>query len=171
MFRKLTTRERRTEPGDRGRRRKASKEFRTSHSFLSFFFFSIISLDLLWNNSSPKYHRSCQESSFGRAVARARRGTLSQHSGSPPSLIALNAGHAFRLFYEARNSKVRFAVEKYRTASLNSWPFPFFDRTERESRSSSLAQIARSSNVIINPKRQLIFLGNTKISCTIMKVI
>ncbi|KAL0124045.1 hypothetical protein PUN28_006085 [Cardiocondyla obscurior] len=90
MFRKLTTRERRTEPGDRGRRRK-TKEFRTSHFSLSTFHLSFIFL----NNSSR--NRSCQESSFGRAVARARRGTLSQHSGSPPSLIALNAGHTFRL--------------------------------------------------------------------------
>jgi hypothetical protein len=36
MFHKLTTRERRTEPEDRGRRREASKEFRTNHFFLSF---------------------------------------------------------------------------------------------------------------------------------------
>jgi len=96
MFRKLTTRERRTEPGDRGRRRVASKEFRTSYDLLLSFFISlsflflpsfIILICLSLDNCSR--NRSCQESSFGRAVARARRGTLSQHSGSPASLIAL----------------------------------------------------------------------------------
>lgn len=87
----LTTRERRTEPGDRVRAPQSVEGiffsiclFLFSIRFFYFFFFLSIYIYIyvrMINISNIHRNRSCQESNHGRAVARARRGTLSQHSG------------------------------------------------------------------------------------------
>lgn len=87
----LTTRERRTEPGDRVRAPQSVEGiffsiclFLFSIRFFYFSFFLSIYIYIyvrIINISNIHRNRSCQESNHGRAVARARRGTLSQHSG------------------------------------------------------------------------------------------
>lgn len=87
----LTTRERRTEPGDRVRAPQSVEGiffsiclFLFLIRFFYFFFFLSIYIYIyvrIINISNIHRNRSCQESNHGRAVARARRGTLSQHSG------------------------------------------------------------------------------------------
>lgn len=89
----LTTRERRTEPGDRVRAPQSVEGiffsiclFLFSIRFFYFFLFFLsiyiyIYVRIINKFSNIHRNRSCQESNHGRAVARARRGTLSQHSG------------------------------------------------------------------------------------------
>lgn len=68
MFRKLTTRERRTEPGDRGRRRGASKEFfaNPNHIVCIYIYMFLLFFHSSFFEQLLSRNRSCQESSFGR---------------------------------------------------------------------------------------------------------
>lgn len=118
----LTTRERRTEPGDRVRAPQSVEGiffsiclFLFSIRFFYFSFFLSIYIYIyvrMINISNIHRNRSCQESNHGRAVARARRGTLSQHSGFSNQFHS--QFHFPRMIYL---SILVFSIHKFRSPS------------------------------------------------------
>ena len=117
FFFSLTTRERRTEPGDRVRAPQSVERiwifFFFSFSICLFFYIyihiNIYIYSIIYNKYLYKFvhrNRSCQESNHGRAVARARRGTLSQHSGFIPQPVSFPI-RSIRFFYQFFPSKFR----------------------------------------------------------------
>lgn len=69
------------------------KNFATQIMYIYFFLFIYLSLSTITLETDHAKSRV-----LGGAVARARRGTLSQHSGSPASLIAPNIYMRFDFF-------------------------------------------------------------------------
>lgn len=94
---------------DRARKsREGAAKRRKNFTLFLYFFFSLS----FFSSVLFKIHRnrSCQESNYGRAVARARRGTLSQHSGFPTSLISyeisIRSFVYLHLFYNNKISSI-----------------------------------------------------------------
>lgn len=67
------------------------------------------------NISNIHRNRSCQESNHGRAVARARRGTLSQHSGFSNQFHS--QFHFPRIYLSIHLSILVFSIHKFRSPS------------------------------------------------------
>lgn len=158
----LTTRERRTEPGDRVRAPQSVEGIFFSiclflFSIRFFYFFLFLSIYIyiyvrIINISNIHRNRSCQESNHGRAVARARRGTLSQHSGFSNQFHS--QFHFPRMIYL---SILVFSIHKFRSPSREIYVYYSYKNQINET--GWIGQKITSTSWLL--RRQSIFQGTT----------